>query len=282
MSQADLEYNKLVARVFTEGISSEDRTGVGTLSIFGHQSRYDLTAEFPLLTTKKVHWKSVAGELLWMLSGSTSAKTLKNKYEVSIWDEWADEDGDLGPVYGKQWRLWENYQRNEKTGYDSFSTMFWHEDQIATVIESIKTNPYDRGHIVSAWNVADLEDMALRPCHTLFQFYIRNEGLSCHLYQRSADVFLGVPFNIASYALLTHMIAQVTGLKPKELVISYGDAHIYTNHIEQMKLQLTREPKAGPKLFLSPGIDDIDSFTMGDIVLLDYDPHPPIKGDVAV
>jgi len=274
MSQADLEYNKLVTRVLTEGIPSEDRTSVGTLSIFGHQSRYDLTTEFPLLTTKKVHWKSVVGELLWMLSGSTNAKDLKDKYGVSIWDEWADTDGDLGPIYGKQWRSWEGYK------YGDYEFPEW--DQIYQVISDIKFRPFDRGHIVSAWNVCDLASMELRPCHALFQFYVRNGELSCQLYQRSADVVLGVPFNIASYALLTHMIAQVTGLKPKELIISYGDAHIYTNHTDQMKLQLDREPKEGPKLFLSPGVDDIDGFTTGDIVLLDYNPHPAIKGDVAV
>lgn len=280
MSQTDYEYNNLVKRVLLEGIDSNDRTGTGTFSLFGHQSRYDLTKEFPLITTKKIHWKSIVGELLWFLSGSTNAKELKNEYDVNIWNEWADENGELGPIYGKQWRNWIDHKKVYfPTGGSIIFTMY---DQIDNVIHSIKNNPDDRGHIVSAWNVSELNQMALRPCHTLFQFYVRNGELSCHLYQRSADVFLGVPFNIASYALLTSMIAQVTNLKAKELIISYGDVHIYKNHLDQIGKQLNREPKPGPKLFLSPGITDIDSFTTGDVVLLDYDPHPSIKGNVAV
>lgn len=279
---ADVEYFKLVSRVLEKGIPSDDRTGVGTLSIFGHQSRYDLTKEFPLLTTKKLHWKSVVGELLWMLSGNTNSNVLRKKYGVTIWDEWGDTYGNLGPIYSTQWRRWEGNYIDEHDDEQGIFSPRQYIDQIKSVIQNIMSNPNDRGHVVSAWNVADLNMMSLRPCHVMFQFYIRDGTLSCHMYQRSADVFLGVPFNIASYALLTHMVAQVCGLVPKDLVISYGDAHIYNNHIDQMKLQLTREPKVGPKLFLSPGVDCIDDFTIGDIVLLDYSPHPAIKGEVAV
>jgi thymidylate synthase len=251
-----------VNRVLDEGVLSSNRTGIDALSVFGHQSRYDLSQAFPLLTTKKIHWKSVMGELLWLLSGSTNAKELNDVYGVTIWNAWAKENGDLGPIYGHQWVHWGN--------------------QIQTVINSIKSNPYDRGHIVSAWNVADLDRMALRPCHTLFQFYVRDGKLSCHLFQRSADVFLGVPFNIASYALLTNMVAHITNLVPKELIISYGDSHIYMNHIEQMKLQLTRKPKESPQVYITSGITDIDDIKVGDIALIGYDSHPTIKGTAAV
>lgn len=269
------KYLNLLNKVLTEGKQREDRTGVGTISMFGDQVRYDLREGFPLLTTKKTHFKSVKGELLWFLSGSTSASELRDKYGVTIWDEWADEYGNLGPVYGKQWRNWTYYSHNSMIGTVSI-------DQITTVIRQIKETPNDRGIIVSAWNVGELKDMALRPCHTMFQFYVDGDYLDLQLYQRSADMFLGVPFNIASYSLLLTMIAQVTGKTPRYFIHTLGDVHLYNNHVNQAKEQLSREPKAPPKIFLSPDIDNIDSFTMEDIVLLDYAPHPAIKGEVAV
>lgn len=280
------KYLNLLNKVLTEGTQREDRTGVGTISMFGDQVRYDLREGFPLLTTKKIHFKSVKGELLWFLSGSTSSKELEDKYGVTIWKEWADENGNLGPVYGRQWRSWVTYIDN---GYQYETDNDWYGisteytiDQIAVAIEKIKTDPNDRGNIVSAWNVTDLPDMALRPCHTMFQFYVDGDYLDLQLYQRSADMFLGVPFNIASYSLLLTMIAQVTGKTPRYFIHTLGDVHLYNNHVDQAKEQLSREPKAPPKIFLSPGVDNIDSFTMEDIVLLDYTPHLTIKGEVAV
>ena len=262
------QYLDLLDFILCQGSEKEDRTGVGTLSTFGYQMRFNLQEGFPLITTKKLHFKSIVYELLWFLRGDTNIKWLNDNGAVRIWNEWADENGDLGPVYGKQWR--------------SFEAKGLYIDQIAEVIEQIKVNPNSRRHIVSAWNPAEIDEMALPPCHILFQFYVNAGKLSCHMYQRSADVFLGVPFNIASYALLTHMVAHVTGLEVGDFVHTFGDVHIYKNHIEQVKLQLSRESKALPKLMLSPGIEDIDDFTFGDIVLLDYDPHPRIAAKVAV
>ncbi len=261
------QYLDLLDFILCQGSEKEDRTGTGTLSTFGYQMRFNLQEGFPLLTTKKLHFKSIVYELLWFLRGETNIKYL-NDNGVRIWNEWANEDGELGPVYGKQWR--------------AFGEEGQYVDQIWEVIESIKANPYSRRHIVTAWNPCEVEDTALPPCHCLFQFHVVDGKLSCQMYQRSADVFLGVPFNIASYALLTHMVAHVTGLEVGDFVHTFGDVHIYKNHIEQVKLQLSREPKALPKLMLSPGIEDIDDFTFGDIVLLDYDPHPRIKAEVAV
>lgn len=259
-------YLDLVKHVLAHGERREDRTGTGTLSMFGHQMRFDLREGFPLLTAKRTHFHSIKAELLWFLRGDTNVRWLQDQ-GVTIWDEWADEKGDLGPVYGAQWRNWNADQI----------------DQIAGVIESIKTNPMSRRHIVSAWNPSEIEDMALPPCHTKFQFYVSGNGeLSCHLYQRSADVFLGVPFNIASYALLTHMVAQVTGLRVGDFVHTLGDAHIYANHVDQCYEMLRREPRALPELVLNTDVTDIDSFTMDDITLVGYDPHPTIKGKVAV
>lgn len=282
----DATYLNLVKKVLSEGKLRENRTGTNTISLFGEQVRYDLRQGFPLLTTKKVHFKGVVGELLWFLEGNTNAKYLKEKYGTGIWDEWADYDGELGPVYGKQWRDWkildESKVTSRSTGIEYTIRGEITEDQIATVIKQIKESPNDRGIIVSAWNVADLPHMALRPCHTMFQFYVDGDELDLQLYQRSADLFLGVPFNIASYALLLTMVAQVCGKKPRYFIHTLGDVHIYTNHFDQLKEQIRREPRPAPKLFLSPGVDDIDKFTMGDIVLLDYDPHPAIKGEVAV
>lgn len=269
------QYHDMLEYILANGVESEDRTGTGTLSVFGYQNRYDLSKGFPLVTTKKVHWKSVVVELLWFLRGDTNVKWL-NENGCTIWNEWADEKGDLGPVYGKQWRCWEFMEPN-----GSVVSRAW-MDQIENVIEQIETNPNDRGIIVSAWNVAKLDEMALRPCHCLFQFYVRNGKLSCQLYQRSADAFLGVPFNIASYALLTHMIAQVCNLEVGEFVHTFGDLHIYKNHIEQVKLQLTREPRPLPLLVLDESIKNIDDFKIDDIVISGYDPHPAIKGEVAV
>ena len=262
------QYLDLMRRVRRHGASKTDRTGTGTLSVFGHQMRFDLAAGFPLVTTKKVHLKSILHELIWFLAGDTNTKYLKAN-GVSIWDEWADENGDLGPVYGKQWRSW--------AAPDGRTI-----DQISEVIETLKINPDSRRMIVSAWNPADVPDMALAPCHCLFQFYAAEGRLSCQLYQRSADIFLGVPFNIASYALLTLMMAQVTGLRPGEFVHTFGDAHLYVNHLEQADLQLARTPRALPRLEINPSVRSIFDFRFEDFHLAGYDPHPHIKAAVAV
>ncbi len=261
------QYLALLADLLENGVRREDRTGTGTLGVFGRQIRFDLAKGFPLLTTKKLHLKSIVYELLWFLRGDTNVRWLQD-HGVKIWDEWADADGELGPVYGKQWRSW--------AAPDGRSI-----DQIATLIEGLKTNPNSRRHIVSAWNPAEVEDMALPPCHCLFQFFVAEGRLSCQLYQRSADVFLGVPFNIASYALLTALVAQVVGLEPGEFVHSFGDAHLYLNHIEQAKLQLTREPLPFPTLKLAPR-DNLFAFDYDDIVFEDYQAWPHIKAEVAV
>lgn len=262
------QYLDLLQDVLENGIEKEDRTGTGTISVFGRQLRFDLQEGFPLLTTKKLHFKSIVYELLWFLKGDTNVKYLQ-EHGVRIWNEWADEKGDLGPIYGAQWRSWPT-----PTG----ETI----DQIAQVIQEIKTNPDSRRLIVSAWNTADIPKMALAPCHCLFQFYVANGRLSCQLYQRSADLFLGVPFNIASYSMLTMMVAQVTGLEAGEFIHTFGDAHIYKNHLEQVKLQLTREPYPLPKLKLNPEIKEIDDFDYEDFELVDYQAHPHIKGIVSV
>ena len=261
-------YLKLLEKVINDGTEKSDRTGTGTLSIFGHQMRFDLADGFPCLTTKKLHLRSIIHELIWFLKGETNIQYLKEN-GVTIWDEWADENGDLGPVYGSQWRSWQT-ANGECV------------DQISQVIENIKSNPDSRRLIVSAWNVAEIPHMKLPPCHTLFQFYVANEKLSCQLYQRSADIFLGVPFNIASYALLTCMIAQVCDLRPGEFVHTLGDAHLYSNHLEQAQLQLTRNPRPLPTLKLNPEIQSIFDFRFEDIAIEDYDPHPHIKAAVAV
>jgi thymidylate synthase len=261
-------YLDLLRHILEKGIEKKDRTGVGTISTFGYQMRFDLEKGFPLLTTKKVHLKSVIYELLWFLRGDTNVRWLQ-EHGVSIWNEWADENGDLGPVYSKQWRSW------AKPGGGTV-------DQIAEALHLIKNNPDSRRIIVSAWNPADIEEMALPPCHCLFQFYVQNGKLSCQLYQRSADVFLGVPFNIASYSLLTLMMAQVAGLKPGEFIHTFGDVHIYLNHLEQVKLQLSREPKALPRMKINSEVKDIFGFRFEDFTLENYDPHPAIKAPVAV
>ena len=261
-------YLELLNKLLTEGVQKGDRTGNGTLSIFGHQMRFDLAAGFPLITTKKVHLKSIIHELLWFLKGETNTKYLKDN-GVSIWDEWADENGNLGPVYGKQWRSWPTPDGKNI-------------DQISALISQIKSNPDSRRLLVNAWNVGEIPQMALPPCHILFQFYVANGKLSCQLYQRSADLFLGVPFNIASYALLTHMVAQVCGLGVGDFVHTYGDVHIYSNHMEQVELQLSREFRPLPTLKINPDIKDIFSFSFDDFKIENYDPWPAIKAPVAV
>lgn len=262
------QYLDLLQRILDEGAYKGDRTGTGTYSIFGHQMRFDLSEGFPVLTTKKLHLRSIIYELLWFLKGDSNIKYLKDN-GVSIWDEWADENGDLGPVYGKQWRAWETAD----------GTVI---DQIQQVVEQIQKNPDSRRLIVSAWNVADVDKMKLPPCHVLFQFYVNNGEISCQLYQRSADVFLGVPFNIASYSLLLLMVAQVCNLKPKHFVHTFGDAHLYSNHIDQAKLQLTRTPKALPVMLLNPEVKSIFDFKYEDFSLQNYNPDAHIKADVAV
>lgn len=266
------QYLDLGRHILDVGVEKKDRTGTGTISTFGYQMRVDLQAGFPLLTTKKLHIKSIVHELLWFLRGDTNIRYLKEN-GVRIWDEWADEDGDLGPIYGAQWRSWNALDRDGQR-----VTI----DQIKNAVEMLKTKPWDRGIIVSAWNVGDLDAMALRPCHCFFQFYVSEGKLSCQLYQRSADFFLGVPFNLASYSLLTSMMAQVVGLEPGEFVHTFGDVHIYLNHIEQVKLQLTRKPRPLPTLHLNPDVKDIFAFTFDDIAFENYDPHPHIKGVVSV
>jgi len=261
-------YLDVLRRVLDEGVRKGDRTGTGTLSLFGHQLRFDLGDGFPLVTTKKVHVPAVVAELVWFIRGETNVRWLQER-GVTIWDEWADEHGDLGPIYGYQWRSWPTPGGG-------------HVDQLATVIEGIRRDPDSRRHVVSAWNVADLPRMALAPCHTLFQFYVADGRLSCQLYQRSADLFLGVPFNIASYALLTHMVAQVTGLEPGDFVHTLGDAHLYVNHLEQAREQLTREPRPLPQLRLDPACREIDEFTIESIAVEGYDPHPAIRAPIAV
>lgn len=262
------QYLDLLQHIQSVGVQKGDRTGTGTISTFGHQMRFDLSQGFPLLTTKKVFMKGVVHELLWFLKGSTNIQYLTDN-GVHIWDEWADENGELGPVYGSQWRAWPTPDGG-------------HIDQIKQVVEQIKNNPDSRRHIVTAWNPAEVDNMALPPCHSLFQFYVADGKLSCQLYQRSADVFLGVPFNIASYALLTHMVAQVTGLQVGDFVHTFGDVHIYSNHVDQVKEQLSRTPKELPTLKLNPKIDSIFDFTYEDIEVLGYDPDPAIKAPIAV
>ncbi|MDR0746106.1 MAG: thymidylate synthase [Mediterranea sp.] len=262
------QYLDLLDRTLKEGVEKEDRTGTGTISVFGHQMRFDLNEGFPCLTTKKLHLKSIIHELLWFLKGDTHVKYLQDN-GVRIWNEWADENGDLGHIYGYQWRSWPDYQDG-------------HIDQITEVIQTIKSNPDSRRMLVSAWNVADLNNMNLPPCHILFQFYVANGKLSLQLYQRSADIFLGVPFNIASYALLLQMTAQATGLQTGEFIHTLGDAHIYLNHLEQVELQLSREPRKLPCMNLNPEVKDIFEFKFEDFELTDYDPHPHIAGKVSV
>jgi len=262
------QYLNLLQHVLDHGTERQDRTGTGTVGVFGYQMRFDLDKGFPVLTTKKLHLRSIIYELLWFLRGDTNIKYLKD-HGVSIWDEWADAEGNLGPVYGSQWRSWPDGRGGTI-------------DQIANVVEQIKANPYSRRLMVTAWNPAEIEDMALPPCHCLFQFYVSDGKLSCQLYQRSADIFLGVPFNIASYALLTMMMAQVCGLKPGEFVHTFGDAHIYKNHLDQVHLQLTREPRPLPTMHINPERKSIFDFEYEDFRLEGYDPHPHIKGEVSV
>ncbi|MGB7748514.1 MAG: thymidylate synthase [Verrucomicrobiia bacterium] len=300
-----IQYLDLLRQVLERGKFKADRTGTGTYSVFGAQARFDLRTNFPLLTTKKVHTKSIIYELLWFLRGETNVRWLQDR-GVTIWDEWADKKtGDLGPVYGKQWRQWVKRSRSLKsTEFEGQPTLFdlsefiveptaistgarvrhgeWGIDQIREVIEQIKSNPDSRRLIVSAWNVADVDSMALPPCHCLFQFYVSDGELSCQLYQRSADIFLGVPFNIASYAMLTLMVAQVCGLKPGDFIHTFGDLHLYQNHIEQAKLQLSREPRPLPQMKLNPAVKNIDHFKFEDFELTGYDPHPAIKAPIAV
>ncbi len=262
------QYLALMDKVLKEGTTKEDRTGTGTYSIFGHQMRFNLEEGFPLVTTKKIHLKSVIHELLWFLKGSSNIAYLKD-HGVRIWDEWADENGELGPVYGVQWRSWPAPNGRSV-------------DQIASLIKNIKENPNSRRLLVNAWNVSEIENMALPPCHTMFQFYVADGKLSCQLYQRSADIFLGVPFNIASYSLLTMMVAQVTGLKPGDFIHTLGDAHLYSNHLDQAKLQLSRTPYSLPTLKMNPDVKNIDDFRFEDFEIVDYECHPHIKGVVAV
>ncbi len=262
------QYLDLLDHVITNGVKKEDRTGTGTISVFGYQMRYDLAEGFPVLTTKRLHLKSIIYELLWFLQGNTNVKYLQ-EHGVRIWNEWADEDGELGPIYGYQWRSWPDYQGG-------------HIDQISKVIDSIKNNPNSRRHIVSAWNVGALDEMNLPPCHILFQFYVAEGKLSCQLYQRSADIFLGVPFNIASYAILLKMMAQVTGLEPGTFVHTLGDAHIYLNHIEQVKLQLSRKPFPLPQMNINPEVKSIFDFKYEDYKLENYQSHPHIKGAISI
>jgi thymidylate synthase len=262
------QYLDLLRDVLEGGKPKRDRTGTGTLSRFGHQMRFDLAAGFPLLTTKRLHLRSIVYELLWFLAGDTNVGYL-NQHGVTIWDEWADAAGDLGPIYGRQWRSW--------PAPDGRSI-----DQMALVVERLRSDPDSRRHVVSAWNVGELDRMRLPPCHVLFQFYVADGALSCQLYQRSADVFLGVPFNIASYALLTLMVAQVTGLRPGELIHTLGDAHLYSNHLEQAEVQLAREPRPLPRMQINPEVRSLFSFRYEDFTLLDYDPHPSIKAPIAV
>ena len=262
------QYLDLMQHVLDYGVKKEDRTGTGTISVFGYQMRFDLGQGFPLVTTKKLHLRSIIHELLWFLKGDTNIKYLKDN-KVSIWDEWADENGELGPVYGHQWRSWPTVDGAVI-------------DQISNVVDQIKANPDSRRLIVSAWNVGEIQNMALPPCHTFFQFYVAEGKLSCQLYQRSADIFLGVPFNIASYALLAMMMAQVCDLQPGEFVHTFGDAHLYSNHIDQTNLQLSRELRPLPKMEINPDVKNIFEFKFEDFKLLDYDPHPHIKGKVAV
>ncbi|MCR6640749.1 MAG: thymidylate synthase [Sporocytophaga sp.] len=262
------QYHELMTHILEKGVKKEDRTGTGTISVFGYQMRFDLSEGFPVVTTKKLHLKSIIHELLWFLKGDTNIKYLKEN-GVSIWDEWADEKGNLGPVYGYQWRSWPTPDGG-------------HIDQISKVIEQIKKTPDSRRLIVSAWNVADVDKMKLPPCHAFFQFYVAEGKLSCQLYQRSADVFLGVPFNIASYALLTMMVAQVCGLQPGDFVHTLGDAHLYSNHLEQTRLQLSREQRPLPQMKINPAVKSIFDFKFEDFTLENYNPHPAIKADVAV
>jgi thymidylate synthase len=262
------QYLDLLSHVLDNGVEKSDRTGTGILSVFGYQMRFNLDEGFPVTTTKKLHLRSIIHELLWFLKGHTNLEYL-HQNKVGIWDEWADENGDLGPIYGHQWRSWPAADGRQI-------------DQIKQVLDSIVNNPDSRRHLVSAWNVGDLDKMALPPCHILFQFYVENGTLSCQLYQRSADIFLGVPFNIASYSLLLMMVAQVCNLKPGTFVHTFGDAHIYLNHIEQVKIQLSRDPRPLPQMNINPEIDKLFEFTFGDFELVNYNPHPHIKGEISV
>ena len=263
-----LQYLELLKLVLEHGKPRCDRTGTGTIAVFGAQTRYDLQAGFPLVTTKKVHFKSVLYELLWFIRGDTNVRWLQ-QHGVTIWDEWARPDGSLGPIYGAQWRAWKSRDGRAI-------------DQLKRVVDEIRQNPFSRRLIVSAWNVGDLDQMALPPCHAMFQFFVQDDRLSCQLYQRSADLFLGVPFNIASYSLLTMMIAHVTGLKPGEFIHTFGDLHLYTNHLEQARLQLTRDPRPLPTIVLNPEVRELEQFRYEDVQLLNYNPHPPIKAPIAV